>query len=475
MSTGKKIFSGVIWTALQTFINKSFSLIIKLVLARLLFPEDYGIVGMATVFISFVTVFNDLGIGAALIQKKEKELTEDHFHTAFWTSVVFSILLYLAVAFGIGNFAVWFYEKEILGKLIPVLALGILATPINIIHKSQLKRGLKFKKLAYIDNAANIFSGFLALGLAFYGAGVWALIFNSVSTIVVAIPLYFMATKWKPKWKWDKNCFNDIFGFGVYTTFTGFFNKFKDQIDYILIGKLLGAAPLGIYSFAFIIINTFRSQLTGIIGKVMYPIYAQLQEEPELLVKNFLKVVKYNTYIVYPVMFYLIVFAEELVPALFGEKWNDSIIIIQILSVAVIIQMLTNSDTVLLRAYGKARLELKIQMIKSIVFYAPFITLGTIYYGINGSAIGFGIGKTLDVIYSIIILNKIFEISLIELLKAVSNAFITGILSSIITYYLLYIGWNWILISAMFVSINITLYWVLAKKDFIILLKFIRK
>ena len=475
MSTSKAIFSGVIWTSLQTLINRSFSFIIKLVLARLLFPEDYGIVGMATVFISFVTVFNDLGIGAALIQRKEESLTEDHFHTAFWTSVVFSILLYLAVAFGIGNFASWFYEKEILGKLIPVLALGILATPINVIHKSQLKRGLEFKKLAYIDNAANIFSGFLALGLAFYGAGVWALVFNSVSSIVVAIPLYFNATKWLPKWKWKKECFEDIIGFGVYTTFTGFFNKFKDQIDYILIGKLLGAAPLGIYSFAFIIINTFRSQLTGIIGKVMYPIYAKLQEQPDLLVSNFLKVVKYNTYLVYPIMFYMIVFAEFIIPSLFGEKWNDSIVITQILSVSVIVQMLTNSDTVLLRAYGKARLELKMQLIKSIIFYTPFITLGTIYYGIIGAALGFSIGKILDVIYSVIIINKIFKISLNMLFRAIRNALITGVFSSLICFWLLYLDLNWLIVTAIFLLNNLTFYWVLAKDDFLILLKFFKK
>ena len=475
MSTGRKIFSGVIWTSLQTLINRSFSFIIKLVLARLLFPEDYGIVGMATVFISFITVFNDLGIGAALIQRKEKDLTENHYYTAFWTGVLFSIILYLIVAFGVGNFAAWFYEKDILRELIPVLALGILATPINIVHKAQLKRGLKFKKLAFIDNAANIFSGILALILAFYGAGVWALVFNTVLSIVVAIPMFFAATKWMPKFRWEKKYFKDIIGFGVYTTFTGFFNKFKDQIDYILIGKLLGASPLGMYSFAFIIINTFRSQLTGIIGKVMYPVYAQLQDKPEVMVSNFLKVVKYNSYLVYPIMFYLFIFSNNLIPVLFGDKWNESIIIIQILSAAIIIQMLTNSDTVLLRAYGKAKLEFKMQMIKSIIFYVPFITLGTIYYGIIGAALGFSLGKVLDVVYSLIILNKNFRISFIMLFKAINTSLITGVLSSIISYLLMTLGWNWLLVSVVFIMNTITFYWVLAKDDFLILLKFIKK
>jgi teichuronic acid exporter len=475
MSTGQKILSGVLWTSFQTLVNRSFSFIIKLVLARLLFPEDYGIVGMATVFISFITVFNDLGIGAALIQRKEDELTENHFHTAFWTSVGFSILLYAGVSIGIGQFAVWFYGKEILGQLIPVLAIGILATPINVIHKAQLKRDLKFKKLAFIDNAANIFSGILALGLAFWGAGVWALVFNSVTSIIVAIPLYFYATKWIPKWEWDKKCFYDIFGFGVFTTFTGFFNRIKDQIDYILIGKLIGASALGIYSFAFIIISSFRSQLTGIIGNVMYPIYAQLQDNIVQLRSNFLKVVKYNTYLVYPIMFYLVVFAEDLIPSLFGKKWNESVIIIQILGVAVIIQMLTNSDALLLRAYGKAKLELQMQMIKAIFIYVPLITLGTLKFGVIGAALGFGIGKILDVIYSLIIINKIFGITVFHLLNAIRTALLSGVVSSIISYSLLYFGWNWLLVSAIFIVNTITFYWVIAKNEFLLLLKFIKK
>ena len=225
MSLNKQITSGIFWTSIQILIQQSFSFIVKLVLARLLFPDDFGLIGMAIVFTSFVQVFNDLGIGAALIQRKEEDLNQKHYHTSFWTGIVWSIFLYIIIVCVVAPLAANFYNEPLLESIIPILSIGVLASPINLVHKAQLTKAMNFKKIALISNSSNIFSGVLSVSLALYGMGVWSLVFNSVASIVIAVPFYFKATGWKPKFIWGKQEFKDIFGFGMYTTGTSVFNN----------------------------------------------------------------------------------------------------------------------------------------------------------------------------------------------------------------------------------------------------------
>src|SRR5690606_9740440 len=119
--------------------------------------------------------------------------------------------------------------------------------------------------------------GTLSLFLAFKGAGVWSLAFNAVSSVIIAMPLYFRATGWKPKWVWTKAAFKDVFGFGIYTTGTSVINYGINNIDFLIIGKLLSAQALGAYSFAFVLTDTFRSRLMSVVNNVMYPFYGKKQ------------------------------------------------------------------------------------------------------------------------------------------------------------------------------------------------------
>src|SRR5690606_22186498 len=273
MNVRKNILGGVFWTTLEAVINRSFSFIIQLILARLLLPQDYGVVGMAIVFISFLEVFNDLGMSAALVQKKEEQLTPQHYDTAFWTGMVWGGILYLLMGVIGAPVVANFYNEKLLSSIIPIMSLTLLFNPVNLVHQAQLTRTMNFKKLAFINNTGNISAVIIALVLAFCGFGVWTLAFYSVARAVVSVPLYFMATRWFPTLIWKKELFKDIFGFGAYTTITAFFNKLTGNIDYLLVGKLVGASALGYYTFAFTITNIIRDQITAVLNKVLYPIY----------------------------------------------------------------------------------------------------------------------------------------------------------------------------------------------------------
>ena len=471
-----QIATGVFWNAIQLIVQRSFSFIIKLVLARLLFPEDFGIIGMAAVFTSFISVFNDLGIGAALVQKKEETLSDNHYYTAFWSGIVWSILLYLIIAFLVGPLAANFYNEPILSEIIPVLSIGILSSPINLVHRAQLTKDLNFRKIAFISNVGTIFSGTLALALAFLDFGVWALVFNSVASIVIGIPLYFKATGWIPKLRWSRSEFHDIFGFGIYTTGTNVFNNIISKLDYLIIGKLLSASFLGVYTLAFLLTDTFRGQLMAVMNKVMYPVYGRLQDQKNSLKNYYLKIVFYNSVIIYPIMVFFMVLGKPFIFQFFGEKWEGTIIPLKILSGAVMFQLMVNSHTSLIRGIGKPKLEMQIQLGKAFIVYVPLILLGTYYYGIIGASIAVLITKIAAVFVAQFYLNKLFSISFGDLLKTLRAPLLGSIFAGLIgAVFYLYVPVHFIIIAFIILIVYSITIVLLAREEFNSIYKLIQE
>lgn len=472
-SLKKSILGGVLWTTIETVINRGFGFVIQLFLAGLLLPEAYGLVGMAVVFISFLEIFNDLGMNAALIQRKKELLTPIHYDTAFWTGIVWSIFLYVVVVVLITPLAASFYNEEKLNVIMPVMSVTILLSPINLVHRAQLIKAMNFKKLALVNNTSNIISGIIALALAFLGAGVWALVFYAIVKVVVALPLFFKATKWTPVFRWSKDTFKEIFGFGAYTTGTSFSNKITGNIDYLLVGKLVGTVGLGYYTFAFILTNTLRSQIVAIINKVIYPVYATLQDNKKKMLGLFLKVVSLNNLIVYPIILGLFLFAEDIVPLFFGNKWNNSIPILKILCFAVFIQMLNNSHTTLFRAAGEVKLELKLQIIKSLVFFVPLISLGVYYYDLIGAAAGYTLATFLGVSLSFYFMHKIFNLKFLEVYKAVKASVFMMLFCLITTLFLkVFIIWWGALIYYILAVIGV--YFIFAREQIVTIFKMVK-
>ncbi|MDM8176665.1 lipopolysaccharide biosynthesis protein [Olivibacter sp. 47] len=464
MNNAKKLVAkGVFWTGIQMVVNQGFGFIIRLVLAKLLFPEQFGIVGMATVFTGFVQVMNDLGIGAALVQKKDETLSDEHFHTAFWTGFGWSLFIYLIICFAVAPLAAMFYSEPILKSLIPVIGLGVLSSPINLVNKAQLTKRMDFKKIAFIDNTSNILSGCLSLGLAFSGAGVWSLAFNSVASIIVAIPLYFKATGWKPRFIWNKQAFHDIFGFGIYTTGTNVLNYLINNVDYLLIGKLLSAQLLGAYTFAFILTDTFRSRLMAVINNVMYPLYGKKQTDHKALKSYYLKVINYNSLIIYPIMTAFCALAEPIILVFFGDKWEMAIEPLRILAIAVMFHMMVNSNTALIRGVGRPGLEMKLQLVKAVIFL-PMLLAGIYYYGIIGAAWAILLNKVIAVLIAQYTFNKLLaiKVSTKEFLVAIKDPWIASLLAYLVsktTFTLL--GWPFVVSASLLMLTYMLVIWLL--------------
>jgi len=430
-----KVASGVLWNALQLLINRGFGFIIKLVLARLLFPEEFGLVGMAAVFTELLVTINELGMGAALIQRKADQLTESHYNTAFWSAIGFSTLLFLIIAFGLGPLAAMFYEEPVLATIMPVMGSSVLIRPLNLIHQVKLTRKLDFKTQAIITNSSNIIAGIIAIGLAYSGWGVWSIIANGLLGGFFAVPFMWRAVKWTPRFEFSKKCFKDIFGFGVFNTGTNVINYIFSNIDYLIIGKMLGPAILGVYTLAFTLTDTFRSQLMSVFNQVMFPVYGMHQNNEALLKSSYLKVVKLNSLAIFPIMVLFIVLGQEIVLYFFGEKWRDAILPLQILSLSVIFHMMVSSNNALIRGMGYPKLEMKIQLVKALLIYCPLIITGVYYYGIIGASIAILINKIISVLIAQYYLRKLVGISVRDSWNNLKECFLATVTAGAVGYF----------------------------------------
>jgi O-antigen/teichoic acid export membrane protein len=273
--------------------------------------------------------------------------------------------------------------------------------------------------------------------------------------------MYFKATGWVPEFKWDKLAFKDIFGFGVYTSATNVSNYLINNIDYLLIGKLLSAQALGVYTFAFVLTDTFRSRLMAVTNNVMYPLYGKKQSNPESLKKYYLNVVNYNSIIVYPIMIFMLALGQPFIIQVFGIKWEASIPPLQILSLSVMVHMLVNSNTALVRGMGRPDLEMKLQLIKAVIF-VPMLSAGIYFYGITGAAWAILINKVIAVAIAQYTFNKLIHIKMgtMEFLSAIRTPALAGGISYLFVYVIYnFLHLNYILCGVLLFIIYAFLVW----------------
>ncbi|MDN3664924.1 MULTISPECIES: lipopolysaccharide biosynthesis protein [Algibacter] len=433
----KKIISGIKWTGIQFFLEFLFKFSIKLVLAKILLPNEFGLVGMCTVFIVIADGASELGMSAALIQRKEEEEVKAMYSTAFWSGLIWGILLYAITSFIIGPFAAHFYNEPILTTLFPVLSLSILIRPLSLVHVVILTRAMDFRKIAKIFNISALIAGVLALIAAYSDMGIWALVINNVLALGLTIPFLYVAIKWKPTFEWNKDYFKSIFGFGAYSTGTSIFSTLTYNIDNLIVGKILGSSLLGAYTLSFSLTEQLRQMISAILGKVMFPVYGKSQDNKEQLKDYFLKIVNFNAIIIYPIMTFLIVFSRDIIVGFFGDKWEQAVIPLKILSLAVMVHLLVNSFGTLIRGLGKPKVEMKIIIGLTILILIPSLYVGVSYFGLVGAAYAIVFNKITLVVTALIVLNKEVGLTIFDVFKAVRSAIASLLLSVCIVYILI--------------------------------------
>ncbi len=416
---GGKIMDAAIWNTFQLIAARGAALLVQLILARILLPEHFGIVGMAAVFIDIIGAVGDLGLAAALIQYKKEKLTQEHLNTAFWASLGFNGLIFLFFALVVGPFAAWFYGEPLLQVIVPIAGAENLLRSFGLIQRVILTRELRFKPIGIVEASSSILSGIIAIGAALAGAGVWSLVIKDLGFVGISLPLLWLTVKWRPRFSFSRTALNDILGAGIYDALQRLFLFTMKNIDYLLVGKFLGAELLGIYTLAFVLADSFRLQVWAILNKVMFPIYSQVQDDLSRVKDYYLKIIKYNTMAVTPIMLTFIFFAEPLIRTFFGEKWLLAIFPLQVMAFSAFVVTLSGTAVAVLKGLGKFDVSFRLTILNALLISIPAFTIGIYFFGINGAAFAVLVHQTSSQILLQLQMRKLVGVTEKEIVEAV--------------------------------------------------------
>jgi teichuronic acid exporter len=374
----QKTFKGLGWSFLDSFAGSGITFFTGIVLARILSPEIFGVIGMVAFVFALSKTFIDSGFSMGLIRKLS--CSNEDYNTVFVFNLLMSFLLYVIIFFAAPWIATFFKVSELI-EIIRVLSLIIVMDAISIVQRVILTREINFKLQTKISLLSSLLSGLIALILALKGYGVWSLVYQMLSKELINGVFLWILSKWRPNFKFSISVFKDLFPFSSKMLGSGLITTLTNNIYYLVIGRYFSASVLGFYTrseqFNAIVVNN----LTGTLERVFFPVLASLQGDDNYLKTNFKKVFRTSFFISFLALMVLAVIAKPLILLLIGAKWEESIFYLQLLAIGSIFFPINALNLNILKIKGRSDLILKLQVIKTI-FLIPIILVG-IFFGIS--------------------------------------------------------------------------------------------
>jgi teichuronic acid exporter len=378
MSLKQKTVNGLAWSFLDNFVVQGVNFITGIILARLLSPHEYGLIGMVTIFIALGQSFVDSGFTQALIRKKE--CTQADYSTIFFFNVLVGIAWYLLLLVSAGSIAGFFSQPE-LANLIPILGLGVIVNAFSIIQTTQLTKRIDFKLQTRVSAVGSVLAGIIAVGLALRGFGVWSLVALTLAKNILNTLFLWLWNKWKPSLVFNIASFKELFGFGSKLLLVGLIDTTYRNIYLAVIGKFFSAADLGFYTRADQFKQLPSQNLTTVVQRVSYPVLSSIRGDISVLKAAYKKLIKSTMLISFVLMIGLAAVAEPMVVTLIGEQWLVSAEYLQLLCFVGMLYPLHALNLNMLNVQGRSDLFLRLEFIKK-AFAVPVIIIG-INFGIK--------------------------------------------------------------------------------------------
>lgn len=359
-----KTKKGLAWSKVERFAAQGIQFLFGIILARLLSPDDYGIIAMPLVFLALAQCFIDSGFSTALIRKPD--LTEDDLSTAFYFNIGIGIVCYI-ILFLTSPLIADFYNTPILSDLLKVTALATLFNPLCTVQQAILTRNINFKSQAIISLTGAVISGLAGLCMAYSGYGVWALVCQQVGGFLIRTIILWTMRIWHPKNKWSWESFHYLWGFGSKILGAGLLDTAYKNIYPIFIGKFYSANDLGNYTRAQQFSTLPSSNITGIFLRVTFPVLSTIQNEDERLARNYRKILKMSAFLIFPLMMILSAIADPLVRILLTDKWEGCIILLQIICFNMMWYPIHAVNLNLLTVKGRSELFFRLEVFKKVV------------------------------------------------------------------------------------------------------------
>lgn len=378
MTLKQKTVSGLIWSFIDNFAKQGLNFIIGIILARLLSPREFGLIGMITVFIAISQSLIDSGFTQALIRKNN--CTQKDYSTVFFFNFAISLLLYLILFFS-ANLISRFYNEPQLTLILRVLGIGLIINGFTIVQRARLTKNIDFKLQTKISITASIFSGIIGIYMAFVGFGVWSLVTKTIGGFAFSSFLLWIWNKWKPSFVFSFISFKEMFSFGSRLLLSGLIETLYRNIYLLIIGKYFTATDLGYFTRADQFNNLASQNITAVIQRVSYPVLSTIQDDKIKLKKAYEKLIKSTMLITFVLMISMATLAKPLILVLIGEKWLPSVIYLQLLCFVGMLYPLHAINLNMLNVQGRSDLFLRLEILKKIMAI-PIIIIG-ILLGIN--------------------------------------------------------------------------------------------
>lgn len=359
-----QVISSLIWKFIERGGNQAVSFIVSIILARLLSPEDYGLIALITVFITFANIFIESGFSTSLIQKKN--VKDIDYSTALTFSLLIAGILYMILYFSAPVIAK-FYDKNEIVLILRVISITLFIGSLNSVQVAVISRNMQFKKLFHSSTIAVFISGGVGILLAYNGYGVWALVSQQIVNQLLVTVFLFVAIEWKPKLKFSINSFKALFNYGSNILLTNFLGTLFLNIRNLIIGKIYNPSVLGFYNRGMQFPVAFVSNINGSIQSVMLPTYASNQDNPSIIRNMVRRSIKMSSFIVFPMMVGLAAISESLVLLLLTDKWLPAVIFIQIYCAIYAIMPMHTTNLQAIKALGHSGVILRLEIIKKII------------------------------------------------------------------------------------------------------------
>lgn len=430
-----KTVKGVIWSSIDRFTTQGISFVFSMLIARLLLPSDYGVVAMLGIFMAVAGCFVDSGFSTALIQKKDR--TETDFNTVFYFNIVVACIFY-GLLWLASPYIARFYDMPLLESVTKVVGLNLIVGSLAGIQSAQLSIAIDFRSRAKISVITTLFTGIVGLWLAYKGYGIWALVFQGLSSKILRTILLWVIVRWKPQLVFSWKSFKELFSFGSKLLASALLDTIYNNIYPIVIGKCFSASSLGVYSRAEGLAHFPSSNITGVLQSVTFPVLSTIQDEETRLANAYKRFIRLSAFIIFPLMMGLSAIADPFIRITLTDKWEGAIPFLQILCFALMWYPIHAINLNLLQVKGRSDYFLKLEVIKKLVGVSTLCV--TIPMGLVAMCYGRIFNSLISLTLNTYYTNKLIGYGFVKQMKDLTHI----ILHSLVMYGIVFAIVHWL-------------------------------
>lgn len=367
-SLKNKTVKGIGWSALDNAARYGMQFVIGIVLARLLSPDDYGLLGLTGIFTMVCTALVNGGFTTALIRKKNA--TDNDYNTVFICNLGMSLMLY-AVVFLCAPLIANFFERQELIALVRVSSLGLIIGALGMVQRTRLTKRIDFKTQTNITLVSTVVSGIVGIGMAIAGFGVWALVTQQLTTQALSTILLYIYNKWLPRFRFSIESFRELFGFGWKMMVSALIDSIWKELYQVIVGKFYSPATLGQYTRARHYSRLFSQNLTTVVERVTYPVLSSIQDDKKRMVSAYRRIIRTSMFITAVTLFALGAVSEPLIYCMIGPKWHDAATYLPLICITYSLYPLHAINLNMLQVQGRSDLFLGLEVVKKVIVLAP--------------------------------------------------------------------------------------------------------